>query len=56
MLKKKYWGQHLRAGGYSAVTVRNVNREDIQKYIENQGIHHTSGDFPNIRLISILCF
>jgi hypothetical protein len=32
-LQKKYWGQHLWARGYFAVTVGNVNTEDVQRYI-----------------------
>ena len=44
-LKKKYWGQHLWARGYFVVTVGNVNAEDIQKYIENQEIHHKVDNF-----------
>jgi hypothetical protein len=45
MLKKRYWGQHLWARGYYAVTVGNVNSEDIQKYIEDQEMHHKMEDF-----------
>jgi putative transposase len=45
MLRKKYWGQHLWARGYFAVTVGNVNSEDVQKYIENQEVHNASGEF-----------
>jgi putative transposase len=44
-LKKRYWGQHLWARGYFAVTVGNVNAEDIQKYIENQEQHHRDDNF-----------
>jgi putative transposase len=44
-LRKKYWGQHLWARGYFVVTVGNVNAEDIQKYIENQEIHHKIDNF-----------
>ena len=44
-LKKKYWGQHLWARGYFVVTVGNVNAEDIQKYIEDQEIHHKVDNF-----------
>ncbi|WP_410519875.1 transposase [Candidatus Mesenet endosymbiont of Agriotes lineatus] len=39
-LRKRYWGQHLWARGYFAVTVGNVNSTDVQKYIEEQEIHH----------------
>ena len=44
-LRKRYWGQHLWARGYFAVTVGNVNQEDIQKYIEEQELHHKKDDF-----------
>ncbi|WP_414437813.1 IS200/IS605 family transposase [Candidatus Bealeia paramacronuclearis] len=33
-LRKRYWGQYLWARGYFAVTVGNVNAEDVQKYLE----------------------
>jgi putative transposase len=45
VLRKRYWGQHLWARGYFAVTVGNVNSENIQKYIEEQEVHHKSDDF-----------
>ena len=38
-LKKKYWGQHLWARGYFAVSVGNVTAKMIQEYIE----HHFEG-------------
>ncbi|GHM58977.1 MAG: IS200/IS605 family transposase [Candidatus Mesenet longicola] len=44
-LKKRYWGQHLWARGYFAVTVGNVNSTDVQKYIEEQGVHHKHNNF-----------
>jgi putative transposase len=44
-LRKRYWGQHLWARGYFVVTVGNVNSEDIQKYIEEQEIHHKKDNF-----------
>lgn len=44
-LRKRYWGQHLWARGYFAVTVGNVNQEDVQKYIEEQELHHKKDDF-----------
>ena len=31
-LRKRYWGQHFLAREYFAVTVGNVNEEDIKKY------------------------
>ena len=45
VLQKKYWGQHLWARGYFAVTVGNVNTEDVQRYIEQQEKHHKKDDF-----------
>ena len=45
VLRKRYWGQHLWARGYFAVTVGNVNAEDIQRYIEEQEAHHKKDDF-----------
>jgi putative transposase len=44
-IRKRYWGQHLWARGYFAVTVGNVNSEDVQRYIEQQEEHHTKDDF-----------
>ena len=44
-LRKRYWGQHLWGKGYFAVTVGNVNEEEMQKYIENQEIQHKDDDF-----------
>lgn len=45
LLRKRYWGQHLWARGYFAVTVGNVNEQDIQEYIEEQEQHHKSDNF-----------
>ena len=45
ILRKRYWGQHLWARGYFAVTVGNVNAEEVQRYIENQEAHHKNEDF-----------
>lgn len=45
ILRKRYWGQHLWARGYFAVTVGNVNLDDMQKYIEEQESHHKKDDF-----------
>jgi putative transposase len=45
LLRKKYWGQHLWARGYFVVTVGNVNTEDVQKYIEEQEVHHKDNSF-----------
>ena len=38
-LRKKYWGQHLWARGYFAVSVGNVTAEMVKEYIE----HHFEG-------------
>ena len=35
-LRKRYWGQHLCAGGYFCASVGAVDEETIKKYIENQ--------------------
>ena len=35
----------LWARGYFAVTVGNVNTEDVQRYIEQQEEHHKKDDF-----------
>ena len=45
VLRKRYWGQHIWARGYFAVTVGNVNAEEVQKYIEGQEMHHKIEDF-----------
>ena len=45
VLRKRYWGQHLWARGYFAVTVGNVNSEEVQRYIEDQEHHHKRDDF-----------
>ncbi|MCC7460738.1 MAG: IS200/IS605 family transposase [Proteobacteria bacterium] len=39
-LKKRYWGQHLWARGYFAVSVGNVSAEMVKAYIE----HHFEGE------------
>ena len=44
-LRKRYWGQHLWARCYFAVTVGNVNTEEIQRYIEQQETHHKKDNF-----------
>ena len=33
-LKKRYWGNHLRARGYFCATAGSVTEEQIRKYIE----------------------
>ena len=44
-LKKRYWGQHMWAKGYFAVTLGNLNERQVQEYIENQEMHHTQDNF-----------
>ena len=44
-IKKRYWGQHLWSRGYYAVTVGNVNSEEVQRYLENQEMHHKDDNF-----------
>ncbi len=38
-LKKRYWGQHLWARGYFAVTTGNVTKDMVTAYLE----HHYEG-------------
>jgi putative transposase len=45
LLRKRYYGQHMWARGYFAVTVGNVNIKDVQRYIEQQEVHHKVEDF-----------
>ena len=45
MLRKKYWGQHMWARGYFCGTVGEVDKETIERYIENQGKEETKDDF-----------
>ena len=35
-LRKRYWGQHLWARGYSCASVGAVDEETIRRYIESQ--------------------
>ena len=44
-LRKRYWGQHIWARGYFAVTVGNLNEKQVQEYIENQEAHHKQDNF-----------
>ena len=44
-LKKRYWGQHIWAKGYFAVTVGNLNEQQVQKYIEEQEMHRKQDNF-----------
>jgi putative transposase len=43
-LRKKYWGQHLWARGYFAVSVGNVSSQMIQDYIEHHVVEGTEGE------------
>jgi putative transposase len=45
ILRKRYWGQHLWARGYFAVTTGTPNVTDVQKYIEQQEEHHKIDNF-----------
>lgn len=38
-LRKRYWGQHLWARGYFAVSVGNVTKQMLEEYIQ----HHFEG-------------
>lgn len=44
-LKKRYWGQHMWSRGYFAVMTGTLNTTDIQKYIEEQEMHHEIDNF-----------
>ena len=44
-IRKRYWGQHVWSRGYFAVTVGNVNAEEIQRYIEEQEAQHKQDTF-----------
>ena len=44
-LRNRYWGQHIWARGYFAVTVGNLNEQQVQEYIENQEAHHKQDNF-----------
>lgn len=44
-LSKRYWGQHIWSRGYFAVTVGNLNQQEVQEYIENQETHHKNDNF-----------
>jgi putative transposase len=44
-LRKRYWGQHIWARGYFAVTVGNLNERQVQEYIESQAVHHKQDEF-----------
>ena len=55
-IRKRYWGNHIWAKGYFAVTVGNLNEEEVSKYIENQEFHHKEDNF-NIsdRVCNMFC-
>ncbi|MEQ9302802.1 MAG: transposase [Marinoscillum sp.] len=44
-LQRQFWGKHIWARGYFAVTSGNVTDEVIMKYIENQGIEDKDDNF-----------
>ena len=44
-LRKKYWGQHMWTRGYFCGTVGEVDKETIERYIQNQGKEETRDDF-----------
>ena len=44
-LQRQFWGKHLWARGYFAVSSGNVTDEVIMKYIENQEIESTDDNF-----------
>ena len=43
-LKKRYWGQHLWARGYFAVSVGNVTSDMIKQYIEHHLEESSQGE------------
>jgi putative transposase len=45
VLRKKYWGQHLWARGYWAVSSGNVTDDVWKEYIENQRAPEPDDDF-----------
>jgi putative transposase len=45
-LKKRYWGQHLWARGYFAVSSGNVTTAMIEEYIQHHFTHTTKNDDP----------
>ncbi len=44
-VRKRYWGQHVWSRGYFSVTVGSINEQDVQRYIEDQEVHHKIDDF-----------
>lgn len=45
MLKKRYWGQHLRCRGYWVVSSGNLTDEIWKKYIEDKKTEESDNDF-----------
>jgi putative transposase len=43
-LKKQFWGRHLRAYGYLAVSSANITDELIQQYLQEQEGEPITGD------------
>ena len=43
-LSRQYWGRHMWARGYFAVSTGNVTDEIIKQYIESQGEQPPDGD------------
>ena len=43
-LRKEFWGRHLWARGYFAVTTGKVSDEMVAEYIENQDVEHEGDD------------
>ena len=48
-LKRKYWGQHLWARGYFAVSTGNVSTEMIKAYIEHH-FEESEGEHDTFRV------
>lgn len=44
-LKKQFWGQHIWARGYFAVSTGNVTDKIIEEYIKNQDKEPPNEDF-----------
>ena len=50
-LRRQYWGRHLWARGYYAVSTGNVTEEMVRQYIESHGEREApSSDAENFRL------
>ncbi len=45
VLCKRYWGQHMWGRGYFAVTVGQLNEDQVKEYIESQEEHHKPDNF-----------